>query len=168
MRALRSPWGVGTLLYFVFCFSKYWIVFLSFVYFLFLSRNIWLSRCAPSGALGAGTFDGEAKFKCRRRNHHLLTFVYQIYHRIANISKYCKYIRISPDVSQKYHKYIKTRLMYNCAHLRSTKGSLTIEYFEKKLIFWVKIMGWKFFWLKIFLGENFCDEFFFWVNLFFF
>merc|ERR1712013_637310 len=50
-------------------------------------------------ALGAGTFDGEAKFKCRRRNHHLLTFVYQIYHGIANISKYCKYIRIMPDVS---------------------------------------------------------------------
>ena len=37
----------------------------------------------------------------------------------------------------------ETRLLvynynYNCAHLRSTKESLTIEYFEKKLIFWVK------------------------------
>ena len=50
----------------------------------------------------------------------------------------------------------KTRLTYNCAHLRSTKESLTIEYFEKKLIFWV----------KIFLGENFWDENFFWVKTF--
>ena len=47
-----------------------------------------------------------------------------------------------------------TRLTYDSAHLRSTKESLTIEYFETKLIFWVE----NFFWLKIFLGENFLAE----------
>ena len=36
----------------------------------------------------------------------------------------------------------KTRLTYNCAHLRLTKESLTIEYFEKAI-------------LLDFLGENF-------------
>ena len=41
----------------------------------------------------------------------------------------------------------QTRLTYNCAHLRSTKESLTI---------WVKI-----FWVKIFLSENFLGENFF-------
>ena len=48
----------------------------------------------------------------------------------------------------------RTRLTYNCAHLRSTKETLTIEYFriilEKKVrvkIFWVKI-----FWAKICFG----------------
>ena len=50
-----------------------------------------------------------------------------------------------------------TRLTYNCAHLRSTKETLTIEYFriilEKKI--WVKFFWVKFFWLKIFWGENF-------------
>ena len=39
-----------------------------------------------------------------------------------------------------------TRLTYNCAHLRSTKETLTIEYFR---IILKKI------WVKIFLGENF-------------
>ena len=29
----------------------------------------------------------------------------------------------------------ETRLTYNCAHLRSTKESLTIEYFENEIIF---------------------------------
>ena len=33
--------------------------------------------------------------------------------------------------------YQQTRLTYNCAHLRSTKESLTIEYFEKEIIFFV-------------------------------
>ena len=45
---------------------------------------------------------------------------------------------------------IETRLTYNCAHLRSTKETLTIEYC--RLIFkkiWVKIFGTKFFWVKI-------------------
>ena len=54
-------------------------------------------------------------------------------------------------------KRIKTRLTYNCAHLRSTKESLTIL---------VKI-----FWVKIFLSENFLGEFFlvkiFWGEIFF-
>ena len=45
----------------------------------------------------------------------------------------------------------KTRLTYNCAHLRSTKESLTI---------WVKIFWLKIFWVKIFLSENFLGEFF--------
>ena len=40
----------------------------------------------------------------------------------------------------------KTRLTYNYAHLRSTKESLTI------LV--------KFFWVEIFLSENFCVNFF--------
>ena len=44
-----------------------------------------------------------------------------------------------------------TRLPYNCAHLRWTKETLTIEDFRiisKKI--WVKI-----FWVKLFLGEIF-------------
>ena len=32
---------------------------------------------------------------------------------------------------------ILTRLTYNCAHLRSTKESLTIEYLRRKLYFFV-------------------------------
>ena len=31
-----------------------------------------------------------------------------------------------------------SRLTYNCAHLRSTKECLTIEYFEKEIIFFVE------------------------------
>ena len=30
-----------------------------------------------------------------------------------------------------------SRLTYNCAHLRSTKECLTIEYFEKEIIFFL-------------------------------
>ena len=60
----------------------------------------------------------------------------------------------------------KTRLTYNCAHLRLTKESLTIwvKFFGVKiflgenLIFWAKILGWKFFGVKIFLVENFWGE----------
>ena len=52
----------------------------------------------------------------------------------------------------------KTRLSYNCAHLRSTKDSLTIEYvriIKKKIgvkILWVKIFCVKIFWVKIRCG----------------
>ena len=63
----------------------------------------------------------------------------------------------------------KTRLTYNCAHLRSTKETLTIEYFritlEKKIgwnFFGVKIFGVKIFWAKICLGEIFGWKFFGW------
>ena len=35
-------------------------------------------------------------------------------------------------------KLIKTRLTYNCAHLRSTKKSLTFEYSDKENIFFGK------------------------------
>ena len=49
-----------------------------------------------------------------------------------------------------------TRLSYNCAHLRWTKETLTIEYFR---IILKKI------WVKIFLGENFWGENF-WVENF--
>ena len=86
----------------------------------------------------------------------------------------------------------RTRLTYNCAHLRSTKEGLTIEYLRWKLhwifwvkifrrktflvkIFWVKIFGvkilwvkifWvKIFWVIIFLNENFFGENF-WVKFF--
>ena len=63
-----------------------------------------------------------------------------------------------------------TRLTYNCAHLRSTKESLTIEFL--RIIFFVvekknvegkylkkeRYFLWrrqKKFWVKIFLGDNF-------------
>ena len=60
----------------------------------------------------------------------------------------------------------ETRLTYNCAHLMSTKESLTIwvNIFWVKFfwveIFWVKIFGVKIFgllifWVVNFLGENF-------------
>ena len=55
-----------------------------------------------------------------------------------------------------------TRLTYNCAHLRSTKESLTIEYLEKNVMFWVKIFGVKIFLGENFLAENFLDENSFW------
>ena len=42
-----------------------------------------------------------------------------------------------------YEKKKRTRLTNNCAHLRSTKESLTI---------WVKIFWLKFFWVNIFLS----------------
>ena len=48
---------------------------------------------------------------------------------------------------------LSTRLTYNCANLRSTKESLTIEYFEKEIIL-------------DFLGENFLGEIF-WGEKFF-
>ena len=55
---------------------------------------------------------------------------------------------------------MKTRLTYNCAHLRSTKEGLTIEYLRWKLywIFWVKIFRVKTFLVKFFLGENFWGQ----------
>ena len=50
-----------------------------------------------------------------------------------------------------------TRLTYNCAHLRSTKETLTIEYLKIILKnIWVKIFR-----VKIFLGKNFWGENFF-------
>ena len=62
---------------------------------------------------------------------------------------------------------LETRLTYNCAHHRSRKETLTIEYF--RFIFkknWVKIcLGEKFlgenFLGEICLGENFWGEIFF-------
>ena len=62
--------------------------------------------------------------------------------------------------------YVKTRLTYNCAHLRSTKESLTIEYFEKKLIFWVKIFCVRNCLGEIFLDEIFLGEIFFGLKIF--
>ena len=44
---------------------------------------------------------------------------------------------------------VQTRLSYNCAHLRWTKKTLTIEYFRIVL---KKDLG------EIFLGENFLGE----------
>ena len=63
-------------------------------------------------------------------------------------------------ISNHYQKKRKTRLTYNCAHLRSTKESLTIEYLRWKLywIFWVKIFRVKTFLVKFFLGENFWGQ----------
>ena len=55
-------------------------------------------------------------------------------------------------------KCSKTRLTYNCAHLRSTKESLTDS--VKK--FFVR----KFFWVKFFLGENFLGRNFLGDNFF--
>ena len=56
---------------------------------------------------------------------------------------------------------MKTRLSYNCAHLRWTKETLTIEYFR---IILKKDFG------ENFLGENFFGENFlgenFWVKIF--
>ena len=49
-------------------------------------------------------------------------------------------------------KTMQTRLTYNCAHIRSTKESLTI---------WVKIFWLKIFWVKIFFSENLFWWFFF-------
>ena len=61
----------------------------------------------------------------------------------------------------------KTRLTYNCAHLRSTKEILTIEYFriilEKKL---GEIFLGENFLGENFRGENFLAENFFWVKFF--
>ena len=56
-----------------------------------------------------------------------------------------------------------TRLTYNCAHLRSTKESLTDS--VKNFVLQKKIC------VMIFLGENllgehFLSEHFFWVNIF--
>ena len=79
------------------------------------------------------------------------------------------------NFSQSYHsttlkisKIDTTRLTYNCAHLRSTKESLT----DSVKIFCLR----KFFCVKIFLGENLLGEHFlsehfflgeiFWVNIF--
>ena len=65
---------------------------------------------------------------------------------------------------------VKTRLTYNCAHHRSTKETLTIEYFRIILeknrvkIFWGEnFLGENLFWVK-FLGENFLGETFFGEN----
>ena len=53
----------------------------------------------------------------------------------------------------------RTRLTYNCAHLRSTKDSLTIEYVRI-----IKKIGVKILWVKIFLGEKFWVKIF-WVKI---
>ena len=60
-------------------------------------------------------------------------------------------------MSSFYTKHFRTRLSYNCAHLRWTKETLTIEYFG---IILKKI------WVKIFLGENFWGENFWGENFF--
>ena len=72
----------------------------------------------------------------------------------------------------------ETRLTYNCAHLRSTKESLTdsvkknfvrkffwvkicwVNIFWVNIFFWVKFFGWKFFWVNFWVKI-------FWVNFFF-
>ena len=50
---------------------------------------------------------------------------------------------------------MKTRLSYNCAHLRWTKKTLTIEYFKIVL---KKDLGENFLGENFFLVENFCDD----------
>ena len=74
------------------------------------------------------------------------------------------------DFIDLFQGIFQIRLTYNCAHLRSTKETLTIEYFriilEKKIrvkIFWGEnfwgenFLGENLFWVK-FLGENFLGE----------
>ena len=68
-----------------------------------------------------------------------------------------------PTIISQFWPFKKTRLTYNCAHLRSTKESLTDS--VKNLFLRKK------FCVKIFLGENllgehFLSEHFFWVKFF--
>ena len=80
--------------------------------------------------------------------------------------KTTKKVPLSFIRSDVQRKNCRTRLTYNCAHLRSTKESLTLWV----KFFWVKIFWVNFFWVKIFLGENFLGENFwvkfFWVKFF--
>ena len=48
----------------------------------------------------------------------------------SNSTLHCKACTSSPPVAQNFKKVPKTRLKYNCAHLRSTKESLTFEYLD--------------------------------------
>ena len=77
---------------------------------------------------------------------------------------------IVDGIANQNEKQEKTRLTYNCAHLRSTTESLTIEYFRVKTflvkIFWVKIFGVKILWVKIFWVTVFWDEIFLGENCF--
>ena len=61
-------------------------------------------------------------------------------------------IFLSETRGQLVHRH-NHRLTYNCAHLRSTKDSLTIEYVRIIKKIEVKIL-----WVKFFLGENFLGE----------
>ena len=66
--------------------------------------------------------------------------------------------------TEKYKYKYKTRLRYNCAHLRSKKESLAIwvKNFVWVKIFWVKnFVLVKIFWVKNFLKENFLGEIYF-------
>ena len=62
----------------------------------------------------------------------------------------------------------KTRLTYNCAHLRSKKERVKFflgwKFFGRNF-FGVKSFGVKIFWVKIFLGEN-CSGKIFWLKIF--
>ena len=88
----------------------------------------------------------KGKIPNRGLNENLqkLKFEYQL---IDGVPSSCPFYRSSSMLVC----IIRTRLTYNCAHLRSTKKSLTTEYFEKKIIFWVKS-----FWAKIFCEKIFC------------
>ena len=93
--------------------------------------------------------------------------------------------KLSQKCNNNFLYLVETRLTYDCAHLRSTKESLTIFWEENYILgenfllkfffgwhfFGVNIFRWKFFGWNIFLGqhfwgENFLGEKFFWVKLF--
>ena len=48
-----------------------------------------------------------------------------------------------PTIISQFWPFKKTRLTYNCAHLRSTKESLTdsVKHFLSEHFFWVKFFG---------------------------
>ena len=100
------------------------------------------------------------KLSVNRRGQSSETFSTLVF--FFNWRKFFLYFLTSNACCAEYQNIesnVRTRLSYNCAHLRWTKETLTIEYFRiilKKI--WVKIFlvehfwGENFFGLKIFLG----------------
>ena len=114
------------------------------------------------------------KLSVNRRGQSSETFSTLVF--FFNWRKFFLYFLTSNACCAEYQNIesnVRTRLSYNCAHLRWTKETLTIEYFriilEKKFgwkFFGVKIFGVKIFWAKICFGWNFWVKIF-WVKTFF-
>ena len=113
------------------------------------------------------------KLSVNRRGQSSETFSTLVF--FFNWRKFFLYFLTSNACCAEYQNIesnVRTRLSYNCAHLRWKKETLTIEYFRiilKKI--WVKIFlvenffGWKFLGWK-FWGENFFGWKFFQVKIF--
>ena len=89
----------------------------------------------------------------------------------GSVFKFEKYFWHLSTIREIWTSHCITRVMYNCAHLRSTKESVTFEYdiwwyWVIRRQYWLVLCGTASVWVKFFLGWTFFGWKYFWVKIF--